>query len=320
MASQAFIEAFKVPSEALDVVDQMIKPAVQGFLAKQAGQPFSAQEVAGEIEQLRGEKVMPEEVDLLLRYGYEHGFLNLVDEQEPRYEVADFFVFLDVFSVREQETYSAFPAETRKALNELYLERYVGGLDRMADTPTLDEVVPLEEMVRRIEEDERQIYLSHCDCRCLAGDCEKPTLTCLSYRTVPGSYASRKISQPISKEQAVQVVRQADKAGLMHTANPYGGICNCCSDCCYLFRAQREIGSAGRWPIVKNRAVLAEDACIHCGLCVKRCPFELFVLQDKKHLLFEQQNCVGCGLCVNTCPTGALSLMKLEGGGDGQEH
>ncbi|MDL2254107.1 hypothetical protein LJC49_08605, partial [Ruminococcaceae bacterium OttesenSCG-928-I18] len=191
MAERDFLETFKVPPVAYNFVDQMVTEVEQRFLARMAGKEFTAPEVVDLVSELRGEPASEQEAAMVLRQGYKRGSLNLLDEERMLYAVSDFFVRLDVFSVTETEVYRRFPKEVRRQLNTLYLERYVGGLDRMADTPTLDEVVPLEELTERIERDERQIYLSPCDCRALAGECEKPTLTCLSYRTVPGSYASR---------------------------------------------------------------------------------------------------------------------------------
>lgn len=309
MANPNFIKAFKVPEEAYTVIDQMLSKREQDFIEQMEGAEFTVTEASKTIEKVYKKTFSDEELIVFLREKYTKGLLNLTDEKLKCYKIADFFVFLDVFSVTQQRIYQSFSSETRKALNELYLERYVKGLDKNSEYPTLDEVVPLNQMIERIEKDERQIYLSPCDCRALAGDCDKPILTCLSYRTAPGSYASRGISKAISKEEAVQVVREADKAGLMHTANPYGGICNCCSDCCYLFRAQREISSEGQWPIVRYHTVLDEHKCILCGKCIKRCPFMLFSF-GADGLVFESEACVGCGLCVNTCPANALELVE----------
>ncbi len=308
----AFIKLFGVPEEGLAMAQAMVNEEEQAFalhMGREAFFPARAQMVLGS---LRDGEVSGEETAHFLAQGYRRGYLNLCDEETQQYALADFFVRLDIFSVSEPEVYQSFPPGTWEALNRLYLQRYLDGLDDAAQTPTLDEVLPMEELLKRMEADERQIYLSPCDCRALAGQvCGKPLNTCLSYRTAPGSYASRGVSRPIGKKEAMQVVKEADKAGLMHTANPYGGICNCCADCCYLFKAQRALGSAGRWPIVRYYTVLDSEKCIGCGMCVKRCPFGLFTKQGGK-VAFEAGRCVGCGLCVNRCPKKALRLFTAN--------
>ena len=114
----------------------------------------------------------------------------------------------------------------------------------------------------------------------------------------------------ISKEEAKEIVRMADRRGLIHTVNP-GGICSCCTDCCYLFRAAARRGSLGVWPKVTYRVELDKTLCVNCGLCRKRCRFSVFT-QSGEVLVAAAGQCQGCGLCVTACPTGALRLRKEE--------
>ena len=86
-----------------------------------------------------------------------------------------------------------------------------------------------------------------------------PTDTCVTYKDGINSFVDRGLSKKISKEEAKEVVRRADAAGLMHTAG-MGGICNCCGDCCYLFRAQKRRKSTGVWPAAKHRFVFLEKS------------------------------------------------------------
>ena len=102
----------------------------------------------------------------------------------------------------------------------------------------------------------------------------------------------------------------ADRRGLIHTVNP-GGICSCCTDCCYLFRAAARRGSLGVWPKVTYRVELDKTLCVNCGLCRKRCRFSVFT-QSGEVLVAAAGQCQGCGLCVTACPTGALRLRKEE--------
>lgn len=230
----------------------------------------------------------------------------------PRYTLSDFYGRLDVFVVTEPERYSSFDPERRRALDEWYFNAYCARLNPDV-SPTEDAVLPLAEVLDRIEQDPRQLYLSPCDCRSVAGNCEKPRLTCLSYRSGPNTFAGRGIAKPISHEEGKHIVIEADRIGLMHTAGPMA-ICNCCGDCCYLFRAGKRRGSIPRWPLSRWLATFTEERCVTCGKCVRRCHFGALkretTMEKKANILLNQDRCVGCGICVSACPSGALSLRR----------
>ena len=92
----------------------------------------------------------------------------------------------------------------------------------------------------------------------------------------------------------------------MHTVND-NGICNCCSDCCYLFRAQAVRETGRSWPLAEQVAAFDADVCTACLACVKRCPFEVFELVDGR-VVQHAELCRGCGLCVDACRFGALEM------------
>ncbi len=313
MATTAFIQAFSVPTAALPAVDRLIPPQDQSLLLRLPVEPFSPQEAATALD------IPPDDAHHLLRELYARGLVDFLKEAPPLYVRASFLPFLDVFSVAQPQAWASLPADIRRALDDAYLDRYVEGLAHTPGTrPTADEIVPADVLIARVLADDRPLYLSDCDCRALhlQDGCGRNAGSggasfCLSYRTVPGSYASRGLSRPISRQDAAALIRRADEAGLVHTANP-GGICNCCNCCCYLFRAAQKLGTQGFWPRVTAQVQMDTAACISCGLCVSRCPFDVFSAGAPPVLRAEA--CVGCGLCVNSCPTGALALVPLPPG------
>ncbi len=53
-------------------------------------------------------------------------------------------------------------------------------------------------------------------------------------------------------------------------------------------------------------AMVDEDACTGCGICVEVCPYEARTLNERKHIAeVNDALCAGCGGCVAACPSNA---------------
>ena len=52
-------------------------------------------------------------------------------------------------------------------------------------------------------------------------------------------------------------------------------------------------------------------ACIECGICRDRCPYDAIQLSPKP--VFDQSRCFGCWACYNHCPEQALYTAKIRG-------
>ena len=211
---------FEIPEVAAEYADVFLTEADQTLIRAMGQQPFSP---------TQAKAVLGDQAEAYLASAYRRGIINLEDEAERIYRVNNFYGMLDVFAITQAETYRALPQTVRSALDDWYFAEYCAGLDR-SDRPTADEVLPMAEVLRFIEAQTRPVYLNYCDCRSLRGDCGLPKQTCITYKSAPNTFAHRGLSERISKERAKEIVRAADRAGLMHTVNP-NGICNCCGDC-----------------------------------------------------------------------------------------
>jgi len=305
-----FLEKFSVPEIARNIIDIIVAPKEQKVL-EHLPPVFQTEDVRAALGDVTSEEASVGDAENFVKEAYRRGVFSIDDEAKKIYKSGSFYGRLDVFAISENETYKNFSAQTRKVLDDWYFAAYLEGLNPdLAARPTDDEVLTLEETLRGIDEDPRQIYLAPCDCRSLSGACGGNVLTCLSYRNTPNSFAHRGLSKPIGREEAKLVVLAAHKAGLVHTRNS-GGICNCCSDCCYLFRAQVARNSGALWPRSGKIISINSEKCVSCGLCVSRCRFSALKPEGGKLKLYSEK-CVGCGVCVDVCSKKALNLKQRK--------
>ncbi|MFZ9429276.1 MAG: electron transport complex subunit RsxB [Burkholderiaceae bacterium] len=67
----------------------------------------------------------------------------------------------------------------------------------------------------------------------------------------------------------------------------------------------------------RQLAVIDENWCIGCTLCIKACPVDCIVGASKvMHTVVESQ-CTGCELCIPACPVDCISLRTVTPGASG---
>lgn len=67
----------------------------------------------------------------------------------------------------------------------------------------------------------------------------------------------------------------------------------------------------------RRLAVIDENWCIGCTLCIKACPVDCIVGASKvMHTVIEDQ-CTGCELCIPACPVDCISLREVTPGATG---
>ncbi len=177
----------------------------------------------------------------------------------------------------------------------------------------------VEDIINKFDD----IAVGYCFCRqrrSLLGDpCSTaaPTLNCFTFGKSARHTAAQGFAKKITKEEALKIMKEAEKAGLIHKAfhpgsresSPETSICNCCKDCCDTF----QLWSSGTFPLINSTyhlSVIDEAACTGCGTCVEWCPTDAIVLNEEGLAQRDENACLGCGVCSRFCPEEAISLQE----------
>ena len=221
--------------------------------------------------------------------------------------------------------------ETHLRLAKLWERYHKASLGReFAASPTpLTRVLPIEaalpesrneplpyEIISGMLSHNETFALAECACRVSLGRCDQPRDVCLIFDKTGRYLIERKLAREITREQAVEVVRRAEEAGLVHMTNNSQDrlnlICNCCPCCCTLLRGRTELEIPSAFAVSRYVAASDPDECIGCGVCAEeRCPMDAIEVDD--FAVVDPARCIGCGVCTTTCPTDAMKMQPRAG-------
>lgn len=173
------------------------------------------------------------------------------------------------------------------------------------------------EDVRNLVEAARSLAVTRCTCRLIAGRCDKPLEVCIQVNRAADYAVTRGTGRAVSKEEALEILRECEEAGLVHVVDNRREldhvICNCCRCCCM------------NWPPVKAgvkrfvvpsrfAAKVNPELCSGCKTCLERCYFEAVSMEgeDGGAAVVDQEKCMGCGLCAAGCPNSAITLEEIR--------
>jgi electron transport complex protein RnfB len=221
--------------------------------------------------------------------------------------------------------------EEMAALFEQYYQETQGGI--VGDVPSLHRVIPVGEVIpfeleifpyeraTELLEGAKSWGVRDCICRVqqrLVGKgCDRPVENCVVFAPAEGAFDGSEVDRTITKEEALQILREAEEAGLVHSAGNYRSgnfyICNCCACCCAILRGVAEFGIPTAVARSDFYMVVDAELCIGCGDCLERCQFGALSVPEDVSVV-DHVRCVGCGLCATVCPSDALHLERRPEG------
>ena len=258
---------------------------------------------------------------------YEYTFMKKLDYNEWEKELAQLYKKLnDESAGRMLANYDAIIDKYLPTMRPIdrtvpYTENFETGedidivIDQEIEVPE-EKIIStqnVEEIIQKFDE----IAVGHCYCRHfrdLVGEsCKQTDLreNCFTFGKSARFTTEQGFARMISKEEALEILKNSEKDGLVHKAyhpnmdfkREEDSICNCCSDCC---------GQAKN--ITSNLsnfiAQVDLDLCTGCGTCVEKCYSGAKELNDEGKAETIEERCIGCGICAAFCPEGAISLVE----------
>jgi NAD-dependent dihydropyrimidine dehydrogenase PreA subunit len=323
-----FVKAFGVWPLAVPYLALMFDEREMRLIVEMDGRACRPHEVA----QLLG-VTMPE-ASALLERSYSRCITDrVIVNGSATYSPTTFPRRLDHFA--KYENWDDVPFDDRRAIDRRFLQEFIAQhrecverkmMGLQADNALPNDTLLLLGEVELMLEAASHVAVQPCDCRRLHQGCDWPVEVCIWLDDGALEALDRGHGRRLTQLEAIDLVRWADRKGLMHTSDSewrtrgLHAICNCCACDCYPFRAARELGSKGVWPRSRYIAVHDPEKCNACGLCVRRCQFGAFYQevapaipagQVKTDVVYAPDQCWGCGLCANTCPSGAILMERL---------
>ena len=178
------------------------------------------------------------------------------------------------------------------------------------------DVMPYEKASNYLEKAQSWGVLD-CICRVqkklIGQGCEHTVQNCLVFSPKPGAFDRTDDIKTLTRDEALEVLEEADREGLVHSINNAQTevyyVCNCCTCSCGVLRGMVEYGSENSIARSDFYAVVDEEQCTGCEACIERCQFNAMTMVDGICEV-DRVSCYGCGLCISSCSVEALSLVQ----------
>jgi NAD-dependent dihydropyrimidine dehydrogenase PreA subunit len=218
--------------------------------------------------------------------------------------------------------------EFAKLFEQYYKESFY---QSMTGDPSVHRVIPIEKTIPVnidvMPYEKASTYLDNanswgvlnCICRVqknLIGEgCDHPIENCLVFSPKVGVFDRTKDIRALSKKEALDILAEADRTGLVHSTNnaqqDVNYICNCCTCSCGVLRGIADYGKLSSVASSDFYATVDKKLCNGCEVCIDRCQFNALTMKDNVCNV-DTIFCYGCGLCVTTCDVEAIRLYQKD--------
>lgn len=218
--------------------------------------------------------------------------------------------FLDLWQEFMETEWPALAERISKMVQRPFTRVIPVNVSVEAKTHILDSE-SVSEIVRRAD----HLAVTNCTCRLTARKCNHPLEACIQVNNAALYSISRGTGRKIDVEEALRILAEAERAGLIHvTTNRQKVdhfICNCCPCCCQtmpiLIKGGVKVIDPSRFT-----AAIDETLCTGCETCHERCYFGAISLSNGGSSVVDKEKCMGCGLCRVSCPEEAISLEETR--------
>jgi len=313
-----------LPEFLIPWLDRFYEPMEIDLLKILGKQPLEKEQI---VTRLKKNKVLKDDnyFDQFLIRAWQRGVVKHLDDQ--RIAPEDFHIRFEYWALFEG--WKDLPAKIKDKLNDWELNHYIAAHGQKAEdlkngykrdsSHIYPEYLLLNE-VEALFNNISKFYLWPCNCRAMIKSCRQSEYTCIRFSN------NRGIGWEISRQKALNIVKEANKNGLMQSAELAqdkqgritGALCNCCKDCCFPHQLSQRLNVRKYWPVSRYVAHSPNKDCTKCGKCVRRCPFGIISqeknIKEKKRMVpvIDSDQCRGCGICATGCPEDAIKLEQIK--------
>jgi len=291
---------------------------------------FMAQPIKKIHRKLRKENFSKDKLEKALDEMYFDGLINRGVQREDGKEVkyyANAPVAIGFFEYQLNNLNEEFIELIDQYFDEAFIDEWnTSGVPQLRTIPieqsveTKRSISTYDNFRHVIEDCGGPIVVAECICKkemdIMGKPCKQTDLReiCFSFRTAAKIYEEKGLGRRISKEEALKILEQAQKDGLVlqpgNSQRPMC-ICCCCGCCCGILKNQRNYDAPAKFFATNFYAQVDSNLCIGCGICEERCNMDAIIIEDEiSHINLDR--CIGCGVCVPTCPEEAIELIKKE--------
>jgi Pyruvate/2-oxoacid:ferredoxin oxidoreductase delta subunit len=144
-----------------------------------------------------------------------------------------------------------------------------------------------------------------------------PTEVCMWFGNTAEYAIERLGGRRLTKQQAGQVLDEAEEAGLVHmsrnTTEDIDFICNCDRWHCEVITGVLKQSKPALFFNSGFQPRFDPDLCTACETCIGRCPPGALAMSDTEIPVVDLDRCFGCAVCATGCPSEAIEMEVKPG-------